>query len=49
MLARFGLLTLAAAVFTGNVLLNVPYTLNSSYLYTADSICVVLSFIAFAA
>jgi protein kinase-like protein len=41
---RFGLIALAAAVFTANVLLNLPCTLDFSKWYAGQSIAVVLSF-----
>jgi Protein kinase domain len=41
---RFGLIALAAAVFTANVLLNLPYTLDFSKWYAGQSMAVVLSF-----
>jgi len=43
-LVRFGLIALAAAVFTANVLLNLPYTMDFSKWYAGQSIAVVLSF-----
>jgi serine/threonine protein kinase len=46
---RFGLLTLAAAVFTANLLLNLPYTLNWSRWYAGTFWCVLLSVVALAA
>src|ERR1700719_1431819 len=45
---RFGLIVLAMAVFTANVLLNVPYTLDFSAWYAPGVICVQLSFLALA-
>jgi len=45
---RFGLIVLATATFTANVLLNVPYTLDTSDWYAPASILVVLSFVALA-
>jgi serine/threonine-protein kinase len=45
---RFGLIVLASAVFTANVLLNLPYTLDFSAWYATGTICVVLSFVALA-
>lgn len=45
---RFGLIVLAVAVFTANVLLNLPFTLDSSAWYTPASICVILSIVALA-
>jgi serine/threonine-protein kinase len=41
---RFGLIALAAAVFTANVLLNLPYTLDFSKWYAGQSMAVLLSF-----
>jgi predicted Ser/Thr protein kinase len=46
---RFGLITLAVALFTANVVLNVPFTLNLSRWYTPTSLAVLLSFVAIAA
>jgi hypothetical protein len=46
---RFGLITLAAALFTANVLLNLPYTLDFSLWYANGAFLVVLSFVAIAA
>ena len=43
-LVRFGLIALAAAVFTANVLLNLPYTMDFSKWYAGHSVAVVLSF-----
>jgi len=45
---RFGLIVLATAVFTANVLLNLPFTLDFSDWYAPGSVCVVLSFVALA-
>jgi hypothetical protein len=45
---RFGLVALAVAVFTANLLLNVPYTLDFSDWYTPASVCFVLSIVALA-
>jgi Protein kinase domain len=45
---RFGFLVLATAVFTANVLLNVPYSLDWSRWYAANTIGVVLSIAALA-
>ena len=45
---RFGLVVLAAASFTANVLLNVPYTVDFSVWYTPSVIGVLLSFAALA-
>ena len=47
--SRFGLITLAVAIFTANVLLNVPFTFDFSNWYAADALAVVLSFVAIAA
>ena len=46
---RFGLISLAVAIFTANVLLNVPYTFDFSNWYATSSLAVVLSFVAIAA
>ncbi len=46
---RYGLIVLAMAAFTANVLLNVPYTLDFSEWYAPGAICVLLSFVALAA
>ena len=46
---RFGLIVLALAVLTVDVLLNVPYTLDFSNWYAVHSLCVVLGFVAVAA
>jgi len=46
---RFGLITLAVAIFTANVILNVPVTLDFSVWYAPASFAVLLSFIAIAA
>jgi Protein kinase domain len=46
---RFGLITLAVAIFTANVLLNLPYTLDFSRWYATNALFVVLSFVAIAA
>jgi serine/threonine-protein kinase len=45
---RFGLIVLATATFTANVLLNVPYSLDFSSWYASAALCVVLSFVALA-
>jgi serine/threonine-protein kinase len=45
---RFGLITLAVAIFTANVLLGVPYTLDFSNWYAPGALVVVLSFVAIA-
>jgi serine/threonine protein kinase len=46
--ARFGLVVLAVAVFTANILLNVPYTLDFGEWYAPASIGVVLSIVVLA-
>ncbi len=46
---RFGLITLALAIFTANVVLNVPFTLDFSKWYAPASFAVLLSFVAIAA
>ena len=46
---RFGLIVLAVAVLTVDVLLNVPITLDFSNWYAARSLCVVLGFVVIAA
>jgi len=46
---RFGLITLTVAIFTANVLLNVPYTVDFSNWYAANAFAVVLSYVAIAA
>jgi len=45
---RFGLIVLAVAVFTANVLLNLPFTMDFSAWYAPASACVVLSIMALA-
>jgi hypothetical protein len=45
---RFGLIVLATAVFTANVLLNLPFTLDFSQWYASNSIAVLLAFVALA-
>jgi hypothetical protein len=45
---RFGLVVLAVAVFTANILLNVPYTLDFGEWYAPASVSVVLSIIVLA-
>ncbi|MGB9422746.1 MAG: serine/threonine-protein kinase [Candidatus Acidiferrum sp.] len=47
-MVRFGLVVLATAVFTADILLNVPYTLDFSAWYAPLSICMVLSIVALA-
>ena len=46
---RFGLITLTVAIFTANVVLNVPFTLDFSAWYAPASFAVLLSFVALAA
>jgi len=45
---RFGLITLAVAIFTANILLNIPYTLDFSNWYAPAAFAVLLSFVAIA-
>lgn len=45
---RYGLITLAVAIFTANVLLNVPFTFDFSNWYATDALAVLLSFVAIA-
>jgi predicted Ser/Thr protein kinase len=45
---RFGLITFATAIFTADILLNVPYTLDFSNWYATDALAIVLSFVALA-
>jgi hypothetical protein len=45
---RFGLIVLAVAVFTANLLLNLPFTMDFSAWYAPASTCVVLSILALA-
>jgi len=45
---RFGLIVLASAVFTANVLLNLPHSLDFRAWYTPNAVCVVLTFVAMA-
>ncbi|MGO9271475.1 MAG: serine/threonine-protein kinase [Terriglobia bacterium] len=47
--SRFGLIVLATALFTANVLLNVPFTLDASNWYATGSFALLLSFVALAA
>jgi drug/metabolite transporter (DMT)-like permease len=46
--SRFGLITLAVAIFTANVLVNLPYTLDPSIWYASSAFAVLLSFVALA-
>ena len=46
---RFGIITLAVAIFTANVVLNVPYTLDFSNWFATDVLAILLSFVAMAA
>jgi hypothetical protein len=48
-ITRFGLVVLAAAIFTANVLLNLPYSLDFSTWYAAHAAIVVAGFVAIAA
>jgi serine/threonine-protein kinase len=45
---RFGLIVLAAAIFTANVLLNLPYSLDFSTWYAAHAAAIVAAFVALA-
>jgi len=45
---RFGLITLAVAIFTANVLLSLPCTFDFSNWYATNSLAVLLSFVAIA-
>jgi eukaryotic-like serine/threonine-protein kinase len=45
---RFGLITLAVAIFTANVLLNLPYTLDFSNWYAPAVFAVLLSYVVIA-
>jgi serine/threonine protein kinase len=47
-MVRYGLIVLGTAVFTANILLNVPYTLDPSTWYAPLSTCMVLSVILMA-
>ena len=47
-MSRFGLITLAVAIFTANVLLNFPFTLDASIWYASSAFAVLLSFVALA-
>ena len=47
--SRFGLITLAVAIFTANVLLSLPFTLDVSIWYASSAFAVLLSFVALAA
>jgi hypothetical protein len=46
--SRFGIMVLASAVFTANVLLNVPYSLDFSNWYTAHAAAILIAFVAIA-
>lgn len=46
---RFGLVTLVVAIFTANVLLNLPFTLDFSLWYASSALLVLLSVVAMAA
>jgi hypothetical protein len=45
---RFGLVVLAVVVFSANILLNVPYTLDFGEWYTPESVGIVLSVVLLA-
>ena len=45
---RFGLITLAVAIFTANILLGLPYTLDFSVWYADSALFVLSSFVAIA-
>ena len=45
---RFGLITFAVAIFTANVLLSLPYTLDFSLWYASSASLMLLSFVAIA-
>jgi len=45
---RFGLIVLATAVYTANILLNLPFTLNFSAWYATNGLAVLLFFVALA-
>jgi len=45
---RFGLITLAVAIFTANVALSLPYTFDFSNWYAINTLAVLLSFLAIA-
>jgi predicted Ser/Thr protein kinase len=45
---RFGLITLAVAIFTGNVLVDLPFTLDTSIWYASSAFAVLASFVALA-
>jgi hypothetical protein len=47
--SRFGLIVLAAASFTANILLNLPYSLNFSNWYAGHAIAILAGFAALAA
>ena len=47
--SRFGLITSAVAIFTANVLLGLPYTLDFSVWYADSALFVLLSFVLIAA
>jgi serine/threonine-protein kinase len=48
-LTRFGLIVLATAIFTANVLLNLPYSLDFSRWYTPHVAVILIGFLAIAA
>jgi len=45
---RFGLITLAVAIFTADLLLNLPFSLDFSNWYTTNVLMLLLSFVAIA-
>jgi predicted Ser/Thr protein kinase len=45
---RFGLITLAVAIFTANILMNLPFTLDPSIWYATSAFAVLASFVALA-
>ena len=47
--SRFGLIVLASAIFTTNVLLNLPYSTDFSPWYTAHVAAILVGFVAIAA
>jgi serine/threonine-protein kinase len=48
-ITRFGLIVLAAAIFTADLLLNLPYSLDFSRWYTAHAAAILAGFVALAA
>ncbi len=45
---RFGLVALATAVFTAEILLNLPFTMDFTQWFAPESVCVALSVVALA-